>query len=132
MSVQRLNGQTVGRNQLGIKSKKRQPVKREKKLTRGQIWWQSLSDDEKSDYISQRERNRASKRSSVRPEDLPGPEVRRGGFLKVWHSPDSYSVYRDFMWIHSDKYGYEVLPSYLWDTRKVQLEAEHKLNSRSR
>lgn len=67
-------------------------------------WWYNLTDEQKSEFIAKQERNRKHRVSRIgEREQFPN------GAVKIWHSENSYSVYKKEM---LDKAG-NPLPEWL-------------------
>lgn len=106
----------------GIKPKSKPVPKRKRDMTQGQLWWRSLSPEEQSAYIADKETSRKSADTS---KPLPAPEEFGDGFLKLWVSHDSYKVLKPYMWVFTEEVGYEEVHPDFYDVRKSQL-AEDK------
>ena len=64
---------------------------KKRKHTKGKLWWQSLTSEQKQEYIERKELSRASNRKRGKDETWTNAS---GTFTKKWLSDDSYAVER--------------------------------------
>lgn len=58
-----------------------------------QLWWSNLSAEEQSSFIEKKERSRVAKRIDRTGQQ----EVFKNGLIKIWHSVNSYTIYKPDM-----------------------------------
>lgn len=103
----------------GVKPKSEPSAKRG--LTQGQVWWRSLSAEEQSERIAQWE---TSRKAVDYTKPLPAPEEFGDGYLKLWINHDSYKVLKPYMWIYTERSGYEEVHPDFYETRKYELASK--------